>query len=316
MIRKLFRSFLLTFISGAAILPSKAQVVNKDYASAAVQALMKGNTYVVLTTDSTFNKWLHHALEEVWTVSKLTYITTTELDSFVKSDKNVFLFAQSRDDRGAAFHLVNGDDMSKKKEFTVILSQGGFHQTKYLFTPATSGPKIIGYFRYAPERAEVTAGMIEGEMLLAFMNQSLQIVIDNKVRGSVRDSIWDHIYIESPQIKDKTMIFNKAYSDGTIILDKKVLLTDKLIEDYPYTNESMSPDSVKQMLNEEPGNYCYLFLYYPSAYVKQTHSDDSGDILVYDAAQKKLLYYDDNLSGPWLEKSEFKDMLYAIKSGK
>lgn len=311
MIQKLFRFFLVVLVSGVTILTSKAQLVSRDFNSAAVQALVKGKTYVMLTEDSSFNQWLHHTLDEVWTVSDLTYITLAQLDSFLKSDKNVFLFAQARDDRGAAFHLLNSDDLNKKKEFTVILSQGGFRQAKYLFTPSTSGPKIIGHFRYAPERAEVTSGMIEGELLLAFLNQSLQIIIDNKMRGNVRDSVWDRLYTEAAQIKDKTMIFNNAYSDGTIVLEKKVLVSEKLIEDYPFTYESMAPENVHQILNGEPGNYCYLFLYYPSAYVNQ--ADDSGDILVYDVAQKKFLYYDDNLNGPWFEKSEFKDMIYAIK---
>lgn len=311
MIRKLFRLFLIIFISGVTSFTSTAQLVSRDFASVAVQALVKGNTYVVLTNDSTFNNWLHHSLDEVWAVSNLSYITATELDSFIKSDKNVFLFAQARDDRGAAFHLLNSDDLGKKKEFIVILSQGGYRQTKYLFTPGTTGPKIIGFFRYAPERADVTAGMIEGEMLLSFMNQSLQIIIDNKVRGAVRDSIKDHIFLESSQIKDKTMIFNTAYSDGTIVLEKEELLSNKLVDDYPFTHESMGPEAVEQILNGDPGNYCYLFLYYPSAYVNR--ADDSGDILVYDFAQKKFLYYDDNVNGPWFEKGEFKDMVYMIK---
>jgi len=288
-----------------------AQVITKDYNSAAMQAMVKGKTYAILTNDSTFNQWWRQALDGVWTVSTVTYITSAQLDTVVKSDKNVFLFAQARDKSGAAVHLINSDDITAKKDFLVILAQGGAKQSKYLFTPATSGPKIIGYFRYSPERADVTAGMLEGEMLLAFMNQSLQIIVDNKIKGSVRDSVWDRIYVDAPQIKDKTMLFNKAYSDGTIALSKKVLLSDKVVEDYPYEYKETSPDTVKDILKNNPANYVYLFLYYPSSYVNQ--ADDSGDILVYDPTQKKMLYYDDNLTGPWMEKSEFKDMIYAIK---
>jgi hypothetical protein len=276
-----------------------------------MQAMVKGKTYALLTNDSTFNQWWRQTLDGVWNVSTLTYITAAQLDTAVKSDKNVFLFPQSRDKSGAAVHLMNSEDIANKKDFVVMLEQGGVKQAKYLFTPATSGPKIIGFFRYSPERAEVTAGMLEGEMLLAFMNQSLQIITDGKIKGSVRDSVWDHIYYEAPQIKEKTMLFNKAYSDGTIALEKKVLLNNKVIDDYPYEYQQTSPDTVKDILKNNPGNYVYLFLYYPSSYVNQ--ADDSGDILVYDPNQKKMLYYDDNLSGPWLEKGEFKDIIYATK---
>ena len=64
-------------------------------------------------------------------------------------------------------------------------------------------------------------------------------------------------------------------------------------------------------MKNNPANHVYLFLYYPSSYVKE--SDDSGDILVYDPTQKKMLYYEDNRMGPWMEKGEFKEMVYGIK---
>jgi len=293
------------------ILITNAQVVFKDYNAAALQAMIKGRTYAVLTNDTTFNKWFQHSLDQVWSVSTLTYITAAQLDTAVKSDKNVFLFAQARDKSGGAVHLLNSEDIAGKKDFLMMLSQGGAKQAKYLFTPATSGPKIIAYFRYSPERADVTAGMLEGEMLLAFMNQSLQIIVDNKIKGGVHDSIWYRISYEAPQIKDKTMLFNKAYSDGTIALEKKVLLNDKIVEGYSFDYRQTTSDTIKDILENNPANYVYLFLYYPSSYVNQ--ADDSGDILVYDPSQKKMLYYDDNLSGPWVEKGEFKDIEYAIK---
>src|SRR5205809_879767 len=85
--------------------------VCKDYNSVAVQAMLKGKTYVVLTNDTAFNQWLHSSLDEVWSVTNLTYITAIQLDTVVKSDKNVFLFAQARDNTGAAVHLLNADDM-------------------------------------------------------------------------------------------------------------------------------------------------------------------------------------------------------------
>ena len=309
--QKLFLSSFFPVILTINIFSSPAQVIFKDYNSVAVQAMLKGRTYAVLTNDSTFNQWFRQALGNVWTVSEITYIKPVELDSFVKSDKNVFMFAEVRDDRGAAVHLLTADDMGKKKDFIMMLSQGGFKQTKYLFTPSTSGPKIIGFFRYSPERSDVTTGLIEGEMLLAFMNQSLQIIIDNKIRGGVRDSIWEHIYVEAPQIKDKTMLFNTAFSDGTIELDKKVLVSDKLIGDYPFPYQQTTPDTIREIFSDNPGNYCYLFLFYPSAYVNK--ADDNGDILVYDPSQKKFLYYDDNFNGPWFEKGEMKDLIYSIK---
>ncbi|MEO5674095.1 MAG: hypothetical protein ABIQ74_05565 [Chitinophagales bacterium] len=289
----------------------QAQLISKDFNNAAVQAMVNGKLNVVLTDDSTFNKWLKEALGKVWSVTSISFINSQELDTLVKSEKNVFLFAQAREDRGAAVHLLNAEDIAKKKDCIFMLSQGGFRQTKYLFTPATSGPKIIGFFRFSPERAATTAGNFELEMLLAFMNQSLQIIIDHKIRGSVRDSVWDHIYNDAAQIKDKTLLFNKAYADGTIELDKKVLLNQKLIDDYPFDFQALTADSVKLILQNDPGNFCYLFLYYPSSYVNK--ADDSGDILVYDIAGKKFLYYDDNYDGPWMEKGEMKDMIYAIK---
>lgn len=289
----------------------QAQLISKDFNNAAVQVMVSGKLNVVLTDDSTFNKWLVEVLGKVWSVTGISFINSQELDTLVKSDKNVFLFAQAREDRGAAVHLLNAEDIAKKKDCIFMLSQGGFRQTKYLFTPATSGPKIIGFFRYSPERAATTAGNFELEMLLAFMNQSLQIIIDHKIRGSVRDSVWDHIYNDAAQIKDKTLLFNKAYADGTIELDKKVLLSQKLIDDYPFDFQALTADSIKLILQNDPGNFCYLFLYYPSSYVNQ--ADDSGDILVYDITGKKFLYYDDNYDGPWMEKGEMKDMIYAIK---
>jgi len=63
----------------------------------------------------------------------LTYITSAQLDTAVKSDKNVFLFAQARDKSGAAVHLLNSDDITAKKDFMVMLEQGGAKQSKYLF---------------------------------------------------------------------------------------------------------------------------------------------------------------------------------------
>ncbi len=307
-----FRIILLSLlIQIGKSVSSNGQVILKDFNNAAMQAMLKSGLNVVLSNDTVYNTWLKHAVNDVWSVVPVSFILPADLDTLAKSDKNVFLFAQARDEHGAAVHLLNSDDITKKRDCIYMISQGGVRQTKYLFTPATSGPKIIGFFRYSPERAETTAGNFELEMLLAFMNQSLQIITDHKVKGSVRDSVWDHIYTEAPQIKDKTMLFNKAYSDGTIDLKKKVLLNDKIISDYPFEYHLTSPDTVKDILNHEPGNYCYLFLYYPSSYVNQ--ADDSGDILVYDPSQKKFLYYDDNLDGPWFEKGEMKDMIYAVK---
>jgi hypothetical protein len=71
-------------------------------------------------------------------------------------------------------------------------------------------------------------------------------------------------------------------------------------------------DSVQLLLDDPSGNYCYLFLYYPSAHFKTI--DDCGDILVYDPAQKKMLYFGDNINGPWFEKWKMKEMISSIKA--
>ena len=115
---------------------SSAQIVSKDFDSPVVQAFMKGKIFAVLTNDDQFNKWYQSTVQKVWSCSEIQFITAAELDSAVRSDKNFFLFPQAKDDKTAAVHLLNSDDITKKKEFYVVLSQGGYKQTKLLFTSA------------------------------------------------------------------------------------------------------------------------------------------------------------------------------------
>ena len=287
-----------------------SQLLTKDSNNPAVKALIAGKTYAVLTGDDTFNEWFRGVVEKHWTVTTIEIINEQDLDTLVKSDKNIFLFTQSRDNRGG-MHLLTTEDIAEKKEYMFMLSQGGHKQTKTLFTSAISGPKIIAGFRYSPERAEATAGLLEAELLLALLNQSLQIVIENNIKGNVRDSVKERISREAPAMAEKTLLVNQAYEDGTIELDKKVLVSDKTIESYSYNYQFVSKFDLESKLSDSSINPCYLFLYYPSNYVNQ--ADDSGDILVYDPEQKKFLFMDDNYEGPWVEKWEIKDMSYYIK---
>jgi len=274
---------------------------------------MKGKIFAVLTNDDQFNKWYQSTVQKVWSCSEIQFITAAELDSAVRSDKNFFLFPQAKDDKTAAVHLLNSDDITKKKEFYVVLSQGGYKQTKLLFTSALTGTKIIGSFRYSPERSEITAGMTECEMLIALLNQSMQVIMAYQIKNEVKDSVKIVITDEfASQIAEKTLIINQAYTDGSIALEDKPIITEKVLADYPYESQVVAKDGLEDMLSGDTEAYCYLFFYFPSQYIKP--SDDSGDILVYDPAQKKFLYYDDNLDGPWFEKYKMKDMVYAIKS--
>ncbi|MBS1657395.1 MAG: hypothetical protein JST18_04780 [Bacteroidetes bacterium] len=304
---------VLLFFFLACLIQSRAQLVTKSASAPAMQAFGSSRVFALLTGDQQFDEWYQAAVQRVWTVSAISFAPATALDSLVVSDKNFFLFAQAKDDRSSIMHLLNSDDITKKKEFIVVLSQGGYKQSKLLFTPALTGPKIIGSFRFSPERAELTAGMVECEMLIALLNQSVQIILERNIKTEVKDSVK---YVISDglanQIADKTLLINKAYNDGSISLEDKPLISDKVLSDYPYPYELTEKASLENQLSGETESFCYLFFYFPSQYIKV--SEDSGDILIYDPAQKKFLYFEDNMDGPWFEKWKMKDMVYAIRA--
>ncbi|MCS6990614.1 MAG: hypothetical protein NZL95_01990 [Chitinophagales bacterium] len=287
------------------------QLVSKDANQPAMKALMNGTVYVLTTNDDAFNDWLARVMEEHWTVRPYRLIHMNQIDSFMGSDKNLFFFAQCREDKGTSMRLATAADFSAKKELIFMLTQGGVKQSKYLFTPALTGPKVISAYRFSPDRAEETAGMFEAEMLIAYLNQSLNIIISNNIKGSVKDSVRDRISALAPQIQQKTMLFNQAYSDGTIMLENKPLINEKVIRDYPYRYKMVNKFNLGDHLKDASLNPCYLFLYFPSQYVNQV--DDCGDLLVYDPIQKMFLYAEDNYGGPWMEKWELKDMLYLVR---
>ncbi|MCS6917748.1 MAG: hypothetical protein RMK52_07455 [Chitinophagales bacterium] len=288
-----------------------SQLVSKDVNQPAMKALMNGTVFVLATDDDAYNQWLARVMEEHWTVRPYRLIHLSQADSFIGSDKNLFFFAQCREDKGTAMRLATSSDLAAKKELIFMLIQGGVKQSKFLFTPALTGPKVISAYRFSPDRAEETAGMFEAEMLIAYLNQSLNLILSNNIKGSVKDSVRDRISSLAPQIQDKTMLFNEAYSDGTIMLEKKPLISDKVIKDYPYRHKMVNKFNLSSHLNDGSISPCYLFLYFPSQYVNQV--DDSGDLLVYDPVQKMFLYAEDNYGGPWMEKWELKDMLYLVR---
>ncbi len=268
-------------------------------------------TFAILTDDDSYNEWFTRVLEHHWTVRPFRLIQRSQLDSLVLSDRNFFLYAQTRDEKGAGMRLAGKADFDAQKELVYVLSQGGHKQAKYLFTTALSGPRILSAFRYAPARAAETAGPWEAEMLIAYLNQSLELILKHQIKGAVRDSVRDRICRNAPRIADKTMLFNESYTDGTIMLEKKVLMSEKVIKDYPYRYQMVNRYSIGTKFQDAQLNPCYLFLYFPSQYVNQV--DDGGDILVYDPIEKTFLYAEDNYGGPWFEKWELKDMLYLVR---
>lgn len=292
-----------------------AQIVSKTYSSAVMQAFIKGQTYAVLTTDDTFNKWFQSTLEKQWTVNPIQFISAAKLDSVVISDKNFILFPQSKDEKTAAVRLLTGDDLAKKKEFFIVLSQGGYKTSKLLFAAGATGSKVLGSFRYGPDRAELGAGMLESEIMLSLLNQSLQAVIDKKIRSVVKDSVkWVITDENVGRLRDQTLLINRSYYDGTIAHEEKPLVSEKVLEDYPYEYLVVSKDSVQLLFDESSGDYSYLFLYFPTVRFKT--EDDSGDIIVYDPFLKRVLYYEDNMSGPWFEKWKLKQLIALVKSNK
>ncbi|MBK9732599.1 MAG: hypothetical protein IPO83_15200 [Chitinophagaceae bacterium] len=294
-------------------IPGAAQIVSKSYTSATMQAFIKGQTYAVLTTDETFNKWFQSTLEKQWTVNQLQFISAAKFDTFVISDKNFFIYAEAKDEKTSAIRLLTGDDIAKKKEFFFVLSQGGYKQAKLLLAAGTSGSKVLGSFRYGPDRADLCAGMIENEIMLTLLNQSLQVVMEKQIKSMVKDSVkWTISDENDRQIADQTLLINEAYNNGKITLDDKTIITEKVMEDYPYDYLVISKDSVPLLFDESTGNYAYLFFYFPSAHLKSV--DDCGDIIVYDPFLKKILYYEDNMAGPWFEKWKMKQLATAIKS--
>jgi hypothetical protein len=304
---------ILLFFFAALGFEGLAQIVTKSASAPAMQAFSNGRVFAVLTGDEQFDEWYQTAVGRVWSVSTILFTSAASLDSLVLSDKNFFLYAQAKDDRSSAMHLLNSDDITRKKEFYVVLSQGGYKQTKLLFTPALTGPKIVGSFRFSPERAELTAGMMECEMLIALINQSVQVILERNIKTEVKDSVK---YVISDalanQIAEKTLLINQAYNDGSISLEDKPIVSDKVLGDYPYPNELTDKVTLEDQLRGDSEAFCYLFFYFPSQYIKV--SEDSGDILVYDPAQRKFLYFEDNLEGPWFERWKMKDLIYAIKA--
>ena len=309
--KKLFFAVALLCVSQT--FPCFAQMITKGCNAPAIKAFQQqGHLYVVLTDDTSFNQWLRAAVKEQWTASSYGFINSTDIDSSVRSDKNFLLYAQSKDEK-AVIHLLNTDDVQKKKEFYIVLSQGGYKQTKYLFSAPLNGPKVVGSFRFAPESTNFTIGMKECELLLSLLNQSLKIIIDNRIKTEVKDSVkWMISDGNASSIKEKTLLISRAYNDGTFSLDDKDIISNKVLEDYPFDYSLVGRDSAEILLNDGSSNYCYLLFYFPAPRFKTT--DDSGDILVYDPSQKKFIYFEDNMDGPWFEKWKMKEMVAAIKA--
>lgn len=293
--------------------PATAQLVSKSYTSSVMKAFMNGQTYAVLTADAPFNAWFQSALEKQWTVSPLQFITPAQLDSAVISDRNFFLYAVAKDEKTSAIRQLTTDDLSKKREFFFVLSQGGYKQAKMLYAAGTGGSKVLGSFRYGPDRADLTAGMIDNEIMLSLLNQSLKVVMDYKIKSMVKDSVkWTISDENDKQISEKTLLISRACNDGTIALDDKPLVSSKVLSDYVYEYLIVSKDSIQTLFDESSGEYCYLMLYFPTAHFKTL--EDCGDIIIYDPFLKKVLYYEDNLDGPWLEKWKLKQLMNAVKS--
>lgn len=310
--KKIFWSLFLLCLS-AYNYQAAAQLVSKSYSTAIMKAFQNGQTYAVLTADASFNTWFQTTLEKQWTVSPIQYITAAQLDTAVISDRNFFLYPVAKDEKTAAIRLLTTDDLTKKREFFFVLSQGGYKQAKLLFAAGTGGSKVLGSFRYGPDRAELTAGKIDNEIMLSLLNQSLKTVIDYKIKSMVKDSVkWTLSDENDRQISEKTLLISRACTDGTIALDDKPLISDKVLSDYVYEYLVVSKDSIQTLFDESSGEYCYLMLYYPTAHFKTL--EDCGDIIVYDPFLKKVLYYEDNLDGPWMEKWKLKQLMSAVKS--
>ena len=303
---------LLCLICLLTINSVSGQLVTKTYSSSVMKAFNKGQTFAVLTEDQAFNKWFQSTLEKHWTVSQLTFISSAQLDTLVISDKNFFIYAQAKDEKTGLFRLVTGDDLTKNKEYFFVCAQGGYKQAKLLFAAGTSGSKILGSFRYGPDRAALTAGMIENEIMIALLNQSLQTIIEQKIRTEIKDSLkWAMSDENVKLLRDKTLLINYAYADGSILVEDEVLIAEKALFDYPYEYLVIPKDSVQILFDESSGEYAYLFFYFPTAKIKL--EEDCGDIIIYDPFLKKVLYYEDNMNGPWLEKWKIKQLVSAIK---
>ena len=291
---------------------SSGQLVTKTYSSSVMKAFVKGQTFAVLTEDENFNTWFRATLDKQWTVSPVQFITITQLDSQVISDKNFFIYTQAKDEKTGLFRLVTSDDLTKNKEYFFVCAQGGYKQAKLLFSAGTSGSKILGSFRYGPDRAALTAGIIENEIMIALLNQSLQTIIEQKIRTEIKDSLkWAMSDENVKLLRDKTLLINYAYTDGSILVEDEVLIAEKALFDYPYEYLVIAKDSVQILFDASSGEYAYLFFYFPTAKIKL--EEDCGDIIIYDPFLKKVLYYEDNMNGPWLEKWKIKQLVSAIK---
>lgn len=290
-----------------------AQMVSKSYTSSVMKAFIDGQTYAVLTDDEAFNLWLQSTLKKLWGVNAMQFIRESDLDSAVSGINNFFLYPFTKDSKTGAGRLLNSEDLANKREFYFVLSQGGYKQAKLLYASGTGGSKILGSFRYGPDRAEMTAGMLECEIMLALLNQSLQAVIDFKIRSTVKDSVkWTISDANDKLIADQTLLINRTYYDGTLSVEEKPLVSEKVLEGYLYEYLVIGKDSVQEFFDTSTGEYCYLFFYFPTARIKTT--EDSGDIIIYDPYRKRVLYYEDNVNGPWFEKWKMKLLLAAIKS--
>ena len=99
---------------------SSGQLVTKTYSSSVMKAFVKGQTFAVLTEDENFNTWFRATLDKQWTVSPVQFITITQLDSQVISDKNFFIYTQAKDEKTGLFRLVTSDDLTKNKEYFFV----------------------------------------------------------------------------------------------------------------------------------------------------------------------------------------------------
>ncbi|MCC6837110.1 MAG: hypothetical protein IT234_01115 [Bacteroidia bacterium] len=233
--KKIFLIFAILF----AAIGVKSQSITYGSDSKEIMNISKGNLFIILTGDETFDKSFEASVKNYWKQnSSFKTILSKDVEKYLGDANNYFLCLAIRGFDGSYSTIIMGDINTQETQELVLFNGEKSKLSKYTYEMA-----MITVPMMARKQQNY---YLQTDYLVIALNNSVDIVKNENISKQVMYAVLRTLRKDVSVIKNKTLLIDET------------LVNEKTLSKYKYKYKILPSSEIAKLLEAGSKDYCAL----------------------------------------------------------